>query len=64
MKKYRYPQRFGFPVFLILNNEGDLIHTQSSWYLESGKGYDKEKVTAFLNDWSAKALDPSQYKEK
>lgn len=64
LNKYQFPQRFGFPVFLILNEEGDLIHTQTSWYLESGKGYDKEKVTAFLNDWSKKAFDASQYNEK
>jgi thiol:disulfide interchange protein len=64
LAKYGYPQRFGFPVFLILNEKGDLIHTQSSWYLEDGKkSYDKEKVTAFFNDWSKKALDPAQYKE-
>jgi thioredoxin-related protein len=64
LKKYDFPQRFGFPVFLILNEKGDLLHTQTSWYLESGKSYDKEKVTAFLNDWSKKALDPAQYKEE
>ncbi len=62
--KYEYPQRFGFPVFLILNSKGDLLHTQTSWYLESGKSYDKEKVTAFFNDWGPKALDPAQYKEQ
>ena len=55
LAKYKFPQRFGFPVFLILNDEGDLIHTQSSWYLEDGKkSYDKEKVTAFFSDWSKK----------
>lgn len=64
LEKYDFPQRFGFPVFLILNEKGDLIHTQSSWYLESGKSYDKEKVTAFFNDWSKKAFDPLQYKEE
>jgi thioredoxin-related protein len=64
LKKYEFPQRFGFPVFLILNEKGDLIHTQSSWFLEAGKSYDKEKVTAFFTDWSRKALDPSQYKEE
>jgi len=65
MSKYEFPQRFGFPVFLILNEKGDLLHTQSSWYLEDGKkSYDKEKVTAFFNDWSRKALDPAQYKEE
>ncbi len=65
LAKYEFPQRFGFPVFLILNEKGDLLHTQSSWYLEDGKkSYDKEKVTAFFMDWSKKALEPSQYKEE
>jgi thioredoxin-related protein len=63
--KYKFPQRFGFPVFLILNGKGELIHTQNSGYLEDGKkGYDKEKVIGFLNDWSPKAFDPTQYKEQ
>ncbi|MBC7874352.1 MAG: thioredoxin family protein [Ferruginibacter sp.] len=64
LKKYDFPQRFGFPVFLILDDKGDLLHTQNSWYLESGKSYDKEKVTAFFTDWGKKALDPAQYKEE
>ena len=64
LAKYQFPQRFGFPVFLILNGKGDLLHTQTSWYLESGKSYDKEKVTAFFNDWGPKAFDPAQYKEE
>jgi thioredoxin-related protein len=64
LEKYDFPQRFGFPVFLVLNEKGDLIHTQSSWYLESGKSYDQEKVTAFIKDWSKKAFDPAQYKEE
>jgi thioredoxin-related protein len=65
LAKYGYPQRFGFPVFLVLNGEGELIHTQSSWYLEDGKkGYDRDKVISFFNDWSPAALDPRQYKEQ
>ncbi len=64
LTKYDFPQRFGFPVFLVLNGKGDLVHTQTSWYLESGKSYDKEKVTAFFNDWGKKAFDPAQYKEE
>ncbi|HRF19150.1 MAG TPA: thioredoxin family protein [Chitinophagaceae bacterium] len=63
LKKYSFPQRFGFPVFLVLNEKGQLLHTQTSWYLEAGKGYDKEKVTAFFNDWGKKALDPAQYND-
>lgn len=65
LKDYSFPQRFGFPVFLILDEKGILLHTQNSWYLEDGeKSYSKEKVTAFLNDWSRKALDPAQYKDQ
>src|SRR5437868_6128406 len=52
LAKYQYPQRFGFPVFLILNSKGELIHTQNSGYLEEGKSYNKEKVDGFFNDWS------------
>ncbi len=63
LKKYSFPQRFGFPVFLVLNEKGELLHTQTSWYLEAGKGYDKEKVAAFFNDWGKKAFDPEQYKD-
>lgn len=64
MAKYKYPQRFGFPVFLVLDQKGHLIHTQNSAYLEEGKSYSKEKVTGFLADWAPAALDPSTYKNK
>ena len=64
LAKYSFPQRFGFPVFLILNEKGELIHTQNSAYLEEGKGYNAKTVIGFLNDWSPKALDPKQYKEQ
>jgi thioredoxin-related protein len=59
---YQFPQRFGFPVFLILNEKGELLHTQNSWYLEADKAYNKEKTMAFFNDWSKDALDPNNYK--
>ena len=59
-----YPQRFGFPVFIILNEHGERIHTQNSEYLEDGKkSYDKNKVKDFLEMWSPKALDGKQYSE-
>ncbi len=65
LAKYGYPQRFGFPVFLILDREGRLLHTQDSGYLENGKtSYDREKVMHFLLTWRPKALDPAQYKEQ
>jgi thiol:disulfide interchange protein len=64
LAKYGYPQRFGFPVFLVLNSKGELIHTQNSAYLEEGKSYSKEKVTEFFNHWTPRALTPDQYKEQ
>jgi len=65
LTKYKYPQRFGFPVFLILDDEGHLIHTQNSWYLEDGKtSYDRAKIKAFFSEWGPQSFEPSQYKEQ
>jgi thioredoxin-related protein len=64
LKKYNFPQRFGFPVFLVLDGKGDLIHTQNSEYLEMEKGYDKKKVVEFFQNWTASALDPANYKDQ
>ena len=60
--KYGYPQRFGFPVFIILDDKGNRIHTQNSEYLEEGKGYNKDKIAEFFEAWSPEALDPASYK--
>lgn len=49
------PQRFGFPVLVVLNQVGERIHTQDSWYLEKDQGYDIEKVVHFLQMWNATA---------
>ena len=62
LAKYSFPQRFGFPVFLILDGKGKLLHTQNSAYLEEGGGYSKEKVMEFLSNWTTKALNPKNYK--
>lgn len=59
-----YPQRFGFPVFVILNAEGKRIHTQNSAYLEEGKGHSKKKVLEFFQNWSPEALNPDIYNRK
>lgn len=60
--QYGYAQRFGFPVFIILDGKGQRIHTQSSEYLEDGKkSYDQKKVLNFLEQWSPKALAPETY---
>lgn len=63
--KYGYAQRFGYPVFIILDGDGKRIHTQNSAYLEDGKkSYDKSKVLEFLEGWSPVALDPKTYEQK
>ena len=60
--KYGYPQRLGFPVFIILNKKGERINTQSSEYLEDGKkSYDQQKVQSFLGLWTPKAVAPETY---
>ena len=64
LTKYGYPQRFGFPVFIVLDENGKQLHTQNSGYLESGKSYDKEKVFGFFKDWSPSAFNPANYQEK
>ena len=56
-----FPQRFGFPVFVILDGQGNRLHTQNSAYLEEGRGHSTSKVLEFLKQWSPEALDPKQY---
>lgn len=56
MKQLGKPQRFGFPVLVILDQEGLRLHTQDSWYLEKDKFYDKEKLMHFLEMWSVAAV--------
>lgn len=64
LKTYQNPQRFGFPVFLILDGTGKLLHTQDSGLLELDKGYDPNKVSTVLKQWNFKALDPKNYPDK
>ncbi len=59
-----YPQRFGFPVFVILDANGNRLHTQNTSHLEQGHGYDTKTVLGFLENWSPRALDPASYAEK
>lgn len=59
-----YPQRFGFPVFVVLDSEGKRLHTQNSAYLEEGKGHGTKKILEFLNHWSPTAIDAKQYEKE
>lgn len=49
--------RFGFPVFVVLNQQGKVLHIQDSSFLEEGKGYNQEKVLRFFKNWTPKAVN-------
>ncbi len=57
MQLLENPARFGFPVFVILDENGKRIHTQNSVYLEESQGYSNKKVVDFLNIWTKKAVN-------
>jgi len=59
-----YPQRFGFPVFVVLDANGKRLHTQNSAYLEEGSGHSPKLVSEFLQSWTPKAIDPATYQTK
>ncbi|MBN2893833.1 MAG: thioredoxin family protein [Bacteroidales bacterium] len=62
LANYKYPQRFGFPVILILDENGELLHTQNTVYLEEDEGYNKKVFIDFLKAWNMAALNPENYK--
>lgn len=52
------PTRFGFPVFIILDAKGKVIHIQDSSLLEESSGYSKQKVSGFFSQWTPAAIIP------
>lgn len=56
LQRLNNPARFGFPVFVVLDDDGKVIHIQDSSFLEQGKGYDQEKVLRFFKNWTPKAV--------
>jgi thioredoxin-related protein len=66
--QFDYPNRFGFPVFVILDKTGKRLNTQDSDAFEYPNpkvpGYDTTKVARFLTMWSVKAINPATYLNK
>lgn len=60
LKKLGNPVRFGYPVLVVLDSEGNIIHTQDSGFLESGEGYDKGKVKRFFETWTPEAVNSAK----
>lgn len=57
MKRLANPQRFGFPVMVVLNGDGKVQHIQDSSYLEENSGYNKDKVMSFFKHWTKSAVE-------
>ena len=56
MKRFNNAGRFGFPVFVVLDGQGNILHIQDSVYLEEGKGYNKERTLRFFQNWTPTAV--------
>lgn len=64
MAQLGFPQRFGFPVLIVLDQDGKRIHTQNTGYLEEDESYSEKKISEFLRNWNRRAVDPDTYKPK
>ena len=56
LKRLNNPDRFGFPVFVVLDEDAKVIHIQDSSFLEEGQGYNQEKVLRFFNNWTPQVV--------
>ncbi len=56
MKRLNNAGRFGFPVLVVLDQDGKVIHIQDSGLLEDGESYNQKKVLDFFNGWTPKAV--------
>ncbi len=50
----QYPQIPGYPHLFVLESDGTFLHSQNTGKLEKGKAHDKDKVFAFLKEWTKK----------
>ena len=56
LQRLNNPSRFGFPVFVVLDEQGRVAHIQDSSFLEEGMGYNREKVLRFFGNWTPAAV--------
>ena len=61
MKRLEFPDRFGFPVLVVMDSMGNRLHTQDTYFLEQGDSYSEEKIKRFLLSWNRKAVSPETY---
>ena len=48
--------RFGYPVLVVLRQDGTVLHIQDSSLLEEGNGYNRKKVLSFFKNWTPTAV--------
>jgi len=51
----RWPKIAGYPHLFVLDGRGELVHSQDTSPLESGKGYNADAVRAFLTRYAPPA---------
>ena len=57
LKRLNNPGRFGYPVLVVLNQDGEVMHIQNTSYLEEEKSYNHDKVLDFFKNWTIKAIE-------
>ncbi|MBO4642851.1 MAG: thioredoxin family protein [Bacteroidaceae bacterium] len=63
-ERLQNPGRFGFPVLVILDGKGKILHTQDSAMLEEGESYNQKTVLRFLKNWTPEACSDSWKTQK
>lgn len=61
LQMLNFLQRFGFPVIVILDENGNRIHTQDTGYIEENNSYSHEKLERLLLKWNKQSLNPENY---
>ena len=56
LQRLGQPSRFGYPVMVVLDTKGNVLHIQDSSFLEEGEGYNKKKVLRFFKNWTPAAV--------
>ena len=56
MKRLNNAGRFGYPVLVVLDEDGRVVHIQDSGLLEEGESYNQKKVLGFFRGWIPKAV--------
>lgn len=56
MARIGNPMRFGYPVLVVLDADGNVLHIQDSAMLEDGQSYNADFVKRFFEMWTPNAV--------